>query len=152
MASLGGCGLEPEAEAALPGPISLALPAPAEVIPGPLPGLAGEPPATAIPEQERSLTNVEPDATLIPQQEGPVTKQPQSACEEEAPPVAPPSEGAIYKRLNRAMKPREDGSYIIPESIRLEWHDKSQRAGVFRLFERCAYDNGHGSEFRLAFC
>ena len=61
---------------------------------------------------------------------------------EPVPPPLPdqPSEGAVYKRLWRLTKAREDGSYLIPEAIRNDWNDKEKRPAVVNLFERCAWD------------
>ena len=54
-----------------------------------------------------------------------------------------PSAGAIYKRIYRLMRPRADGSFVLPESIRNEWKDKTTRPNVDRIFERCGYNVGH---------
>ena len=67
---------------------------------------------------------------------------PDIALVEPTPPDIPdqPTAAAIYKRLNRVMKPREDGSYLVPESVRNDYHNLDQRPTVVRLFERCGWD------------
>eukprot|EP00439_Symbiodinium_sp_Y106_P029421 s208_g3.t1 len=57
---------------------------------------------------------------------------------EPQPPQLPekPSEGAIFKRIYRVMQPRADGSYVIPESVRSDWHNLETRPSVVHLFEK----------------
>ncbi|CAE7594831.1 osm1 [Symbiodinium sp. CCMP2456] len=50
------------------------------------------------------------------------------------------SENAIYKRMYRVFKMREDGSYLVPEDLVQEWKNKSTRANVVKIFEKCGYN------------
>ncbi|CAE7830948.1 unnamed protein product [Symbiodinium sp. CCMP2592] len=50
-----------------------------------------------------------------------------------------PTEGAIYKRLDRLTKPRADGSYLLPEEVVLNFRNKASRAGVIQAFEKDAF-------------
>ena len=49
------------------------------------------------------------------------------------------SEKAIYKRMYRVFKMREDGSYLVPEELVADWKNKLTRPTVVRLFEKCGY-------------
>ena len=117
LASLGNDAAMPAAK-----PVASAVPAPASLLP-------------SLPAED--LKQIPPPEAEMPEDDY-----------EQFAPTPPPtlSKGAIYKRLNRAMKPREDGSFILPESIRLDWADKEKRPEVFRLFERCAWEVSHKSE------
>ncbi|CAE7315994.1 unnamed protein product, partial [Symbiodinium sp. CCMP2592] len=57
------------------------------------------------------------------------------------PPQELPSitEGAISKRMWRMFRPRQDGSYLVPESMVKEYQNKVTRPTVVRAFERCGY-------------
>ena len=50
------------------------------------------------------------------------------------------SEGAIYKRLNRLMAPRADGSYLLPPEMVQEYQNKATRPNVLNAFERVGYN------------
>eukprot|EP00439_Symbiodinium_sp_Y106_P014782 s1931_g2.t1 len=49
------------------------------------------------------------------------------------------TEGAIFKRMWRMFRPRQDGSYLVPESMVKEYQNKLTRPTVVRAFERCGY-------------
>ncbi|CAE7789389.1 unnamed protein product [Symbiodinium sp. CCMP2592] len=49
------------------------------------------------------------------------------------------TEGAIFKRMWRMFRPRQDGSYLVPESMVKEYQNKVSRPTVVRAFERCGY-------------
>ena len=49
------------------------------------------------------------------------------------------SEGAVYKRMWRVFRPREDGSYLVPQSVVAEYKSLTLRPNVVRAFERCGY-------------
>ena len=101
--------------------------------------------------------NLSPSYTLEPKNTPTVKTNPSPAtsrndAEEEtmedmykhAPPppvlVAKPTEGAIFKRLWRVMRPREDGTFLVAESIRDDYKNLDTRANVVHIFEQCAYD------------
>ena len=49
------------------------------------------------------------------------------------------SENAMYKRMYRVFKMREDGSYLVPEELVQEWKNKNTRPNVVKIFQRCGY-------------
>ncbi|CAE7486429.1 unnamed protein product [Symbiodinium sp. CCMP2592] len=49
------------------------------------------------------------------------------------------SEGAVYKRMWRVFRPREDGSYLVPQSVVAEYKNLTSRPNVVRAFERCGF-------------
>ena len=60
----------------------------------------------------------------------------------EPPPDLPEvSEKAIYKRMYRVFKMREDGTYLVPDELVAEWKNKQTRPTVVRLFEKCGYNS-----------
>ena len=57
------------------------------------------------------------------------------------PPAEPSdlSDGAIRKRIYRMVAPREDGSYLLPESVIREYKDPNTRHQIVREFEKCGW-------------
>ena len=69
--------------------------------------------------------------------------EPASDPEPEEDQVQPPpqlSKGAADARLRRVMKPRADGSFIVPEVARDMYKDTSRRGSLMSLFEKCAFE------------
>ena len=60
------------------------------------------------------------------------------------PPASPPppklSRSAADQRLRRCMKPRENGTYRVPQIVRKKWEDLATRDEVFALFEKSGFD------------
>lgn len=50
------------------------------------------------------------------------------------------SQSAVNQRLRRIMRPRADGSFLVPECVREKWKDLETRDEVMALFEKAAYD------------
>lgn len=69
--------------------------------------------------------------------------------EDELPNQAPPEElskKAVENRLRRVMKPRADGSLLIPPEIVAQYKDLSSRDKVMALFEKCGYSSDKGTK------
>ncbi|CAE7221952.1 unnamed protein product, partial [Symbiodinium sp. CCMP2456] len=121
-------------------PATLPSPAPAVTGSGPEPNSEGSNPDT------HESGSKGPTAPKANPNGGPAAPEQSAELElyvaEPAPPPLPdqPTEGAIYKRLYRLAKAREDGSFLIPQAIRNDWLDKEKRPAVVHLFERCAWD------------
>lgn len=93
--------------------------------PGSLAASAG---ATGDAPNHSNLGNEPPPPP--PQQVDPTPPQPPAAL----------SDGAINARLRRLMKPRGDGSYLVPEEVVRDWQNNETRDKIKALFERTAYD------------
>ncbi|CAE7218345.1 osm1, partial [Symbiodinium necroappetens] len=111
----------------------------------------GHKPAGNEPERKPDENEAEPDGHKPAENKPEPPKLPAARDEvyepsenEPQPPKLPdePTEGAVYKRIYRVMKPRADGSFLIPESVRKDCVNKETRHNVVHLFEKCAWDVG----------
>lgn len=62
------------------------------------------------------------------------------------PPPEELSRKAVENRLRRVMKPRADGSLLIPPEIVAQYKDLSTRDQVMALFEKCGYSSDKGTK------
>ena len=69
------------------------------------------------------------------------TARPKPAPQQMPPPAYPPvlSQGAIDRRIRRAMEPNAKGEYKVSSEVRKLWEEGS-RETVFRLFAECGND------------
>ena len=59
---------------------------------------------------------------------------------DDKPPPTQLSQSAVNHRLRRIMKPRADGSFLVPECVREKWKNLETRGEVMAMFEKAAYE------------
>ncbi|CAE7491571.1 osm1, partial [Symbiodinium microadriaticum] len=92
----------------------------------------------AAPPQGLEGPCAEPGAVRAMEQE---EVEEEGVVEDQQPPpeLVELSENAMYKRMYRVFKMREDGSYLVPEELVQEWKNKNTRPNVVKIFQRCGY-------------
>lgn len=66
-----------------------------------------------------------------------------------APLVANISKQALKKRVERFMKPRQDGSFVVPEELVREWNGKTNQDLILKEFQESGLDKDHGNALLL---
>ena len=88
--------------------------------------------AEALKEEEQSLTATE--------SEGSVTSAPMSPEGQCQFILEPINENTWKARLRRVMKPRRDGSYLVPKDLVDMYNNSSTQANVYTLFQKSNYN------------
>lgn len=57
--------------------------------------------------------------------------------------VADISKQALKKRVERLMKPRQDGSFVVPEELVREWNGKTNQDLILKEFKESGLDKDH---------
>ena len=120
----------------------------ADVATGPVETPKGEDQVVETPKGEGQVVETpkgEGQRVETPKGEGQRVETPKGEGEgREGPkPANPPeqlTDGAINARLRRLMKPRADGSTLVPQEVIDEYRNADTQDKVKSLFERCGYN------------